>query len=241
MKNLIRWHLHYLLTRKTRIFVLLLCGFNTMVYIMMTRWYEPHHERIIYADMFARDYAFEVFTFMKASLVGWLSYCGLQLFHLSRYEVLLVQRVGRTRLFISQCVTLMFVSCVVMLMLVLQATAVAYWFHVAAYWSQTIIMRQITIMIVQHVMLAACLAVFIQHVLSQFLLWFGYFATEVLVPYGATQQTTPTLAYLMQMVVANAHMLEDGKVSLLVLPRYVLLAAFVAGLAAMHRTLSRDY
>lgn len=241
MKNLIRWHLHYLLTRKTRVFLLSLWCLNLIVYVMMTRWYEPHHERIIYGDMFARDYAFEVFTFMKTSLVGWLSYCSLQLFHLSRYEVSLVQRVGRTRLFVSQWVTLMIVLFVVMMVLMFQATAVAQWFHVATYWSQTAMIKMLSIMFVQHVMLASCLAVFIQHILSQFLLWFGYLATEVIVPYGVTQHTTPALAYVMQMVVANAHMLEEGGISLLLKPSYVLLTAVVAGLAAMLRILSKDY
>ncbi|TVP95851.1 MAG: hypothetical protein EA374_02945 [Acholeplasmatales bacterium] len=241
MKNLLRWHLHYLFTRKTRVFLLVLCGLNLVVYVMMTRWYEPRHERIIHAEMFARDYAFEVFTFMKTSLVALLTYLGLQLFHMSRYEVLLVQRVGRTRLFISQCIALFLVLWSVMLLLLLQATAVARWFHVDGFWSQDSMMGSLSVMFVQHVMLAACLAVFIQHVLSQFIVWFGYLATEVLVPYGVSQQATPAIAYVLQMLVANAHMLEDGRMTLLLKPRYVLLAAGVAMLAAMVRTLSRDY
>ena len=214
---LAKLHLSYLLHRKTQLFLSFFVGFNMLMMIALSRFYDSLFDRIVEKEMYRFDYFMESFSLMKLSVLIVLIYVAIQICLLSPSDIVLRQRVKGWYLLISKLFVIVFVGLIFTLLLLLYQAVFGFLFHgglSVLYQGELFI--YMAVFVVFYSVLLMLLAISFDHIFPLFAVLIGYFSTEILIDFGVAIEQISYFGYLINIFFMNLHILGEEQLVLLV-------------------------
>ena len=233
MMFLMTMHINYVFTRKT---ILLIVGIGLGklgVFLILSRFYEPAVNRILYRDQYAFDYFMEGLTMIKLTLLILMLYFAIRLFKEAPYDVVLVQRVNRYKLFLSKWLVLLGIMVVWLFLFLSYFWMIGLGVHrsVTALFTADFVLKM-GVFILFYSIICPLILVRFQHLLPLLFIVVGFLVSDLLVDFNKTQTGYGLLTTLVNIVFLNLHVLSLERVDYVFsirVPLYIMLLAMLYG------------
>ncbi|MFH5880942.1 hypothetical protein [Liberiplasma polymorphum] len=236
MSKVIRFHLYYLFTLKTKILLSLLYVITLLILFYLTRFYEPRVDRIIFSDIYAIDFFLEALNLLKLTIVSLSIYIVLQLWFFNPYDIVLIQLIGRRKVFISKVFAGLIPLLVYTILSVCLTRILAGYFNLTTpdtnYMMFMVLLSLFTLF--YYVIMIAVSFIF-QHILSLLILFIMMMIGNILVDFLSPLAHINKITLVYHSLFINIHIIEDYQITSIISPIYIII--YIAWLLYLSNTL----
>jgi len=213
VKALLTMHAWHVFGRGTVRFIVAMSLVVVLSLIRLTRRHLPAVERVLFNTDYVLDYALESMMLIKVCALSLMTYVAMKLFVMTPYDIALVQRTPRLKVFLSKLIVLMMSGVV----------AVSLWWL----WAQSIgamahgtvhptfgpeALCALSLMMGVYGALFSLGGVGFKHLLALLLVWVLFWVTEMAVDFGLPISSLSLSVRVLNALVANAHVFNADEV-----------------------------